>query len=201
MNHEAMSVIWRIPRSSKPTARSRSWCSGVIRVEESKSSCCGVTANWLCYPCQMAHRSGVTARAIAETLGGPRALRGSVGTFDDLRQRVEEGLRYESLDALSANLEIGLAAMRTILRLPERTLARRKNERRLRPDESDRLMRIGRIATLAEVTLGSREKAASWLKKKNRALGDRTPLERLDTDLGSREVEDLLLRIAHGVYS
>lgn len=143
----------------------------------------------------------MTARAIAETLGGPRALRGSVGTFDDLRQRVEEGLRYESLDALSSNLEIGLAAMRTILRLPERTLARRKKESRLRPDESDRLMRIGRIATLAEVTLGGREKAASWLKKKNRALGDRTPLDRLDTDLGSREVEDLLLRIAHGVYS
>jgi putative toxin-antitoxin system antitoxin component (TIGR02293 family) len=149
----------------------------------------------------MARRSTVTARAIAETLGGPRALRGSVGTFDDLRQRVEEGLRYESLDALSSNLEIGLATMRAILRLPERTLARRKNERRLRPDESDRLMRIGRIATLAEVTLGSREKAANWLKKKNRALGDRTPLHRLDTDLGSREVEDLLLRIAHGVYS
>jgi putative toxin-antitoxin system antitoxin component (TIGR02293 family) len=149
----------------------------------------------------MARRTAVTARAIAETLGGPRALRGSVGTFDDLRQRVEEGLRYESLDALSSNLEIGLATMRAILRLPERTLARRKNERRLRPDESDRLMRIGRIATLAEVTLGSREKAASWLKKKNRALGDRTPLDRLDTDLGSREVEDLLLRIAHGVYS
>ena len=91
--------------------------------------------------------------------------------------------------------------MRTILRLPERTLARRKTERRLRPDESDRLMRIGRIATLAEVTLGTREKAASWLKRNNRALANHTPLERLDTDLGAREVEDLLLRIAAGVYS
>lgn len=149
----------------------------------------------------MAHKGALTARAIAATLGGPRALRGAVGTFDDLRQRVEEGLRYESVDALSSKLKIGPRTMRTILRLPERTLARRKNERRLRPDESDRLMRIGRIATLAEVTLGSREKAATWLKKSNRALGNRAPLDRLDTDLGSREVEDLLLRIASGVYS
>jgi putative toxin-antitoxin system antitoxin component (TIGR02293 family) len=149
----------------------------------------------------MAGPRAVTARAIAQTLGGPRALKAAVGTWDDLRRRVEEGLRYESVDALSSNLAIGPGAIRAILRLPERTFARRKKERRLRPDESDRLMRIGRIATLAEVTLGSREKAASWLKKNNRALGDRAPLDRLDTDLGSREVEDLLLRIAHGVYS
>jgi putative toxin-antitoxin system antitoxin component (TIGR02293 family) len=149
----------------------------------------------------MARRGGVTARAIARTLGGPRALKAAVGTWDDLRRRVEEGLRYESVDALSSNLEIGPGTIRAILRLPERTFARRKKERRLRPDESDRLMRIGRIATLAEVTLGTREKAASWLKKNNRALGDRAPLDRLDTDLGAREVEDLLLRIAHGVYS
>ncbi|PYO55626.1 MAG: hypothetical protein DMD83_18650 [Candidatus Rokuibacteriota bacterium] len=27
------------------------------------------------------------------------------------------------------------------------------------------------------------------------------PLRQLDSDLGAREVEDVLLRIAHGVYS
>jgi putative toxin-antitoxin system antitoxin component (TIGR02293 family) len=149
----------------------------------------------------MARRSALTARRIAETLGGSRALRGTVRSFDDLREKVEEGLRYESVAVLSSNLQIGPRAMRTILRLPERTLARRKTERRLRPDESDRLMRVGRIAALAEITLGTREKAASWLKRNNRALANQTPLERLDTDLGAREVEDLLLRIASGVYS
>jgi putative toxin-antitoxin system antitoxin component (TIGR02293 family) len=149
----------------------------------------------------MARRRALTARRIAETLGGSRAFRGTVRSFDDLRGKVGEGLRYEAVEVLSSNFEIGPRAMRTILRLPERTLARRKTERRLHPDESDRLMRIGRIAALAEVTLGTREKAASWLKRNNRALANHTPLERLDTDLGAREVEDLLLRIAAGVYS
>jgi len=149
----------------------------------------------------MARKSALTARRIAETLGGARALGGTVRSFDDLRERVERGLRYESVDVLSSNLEIGLRALRTILRLPERTLARRKTERRLRPDESDRLMRIGRVAALAAVTLGTREKAAGWLKRNNRALANQSPLDRLDTDLGAREVEDLLLRIASGVYS
>lgn len=143
----------------------------------------------------------LTAQRIAETLGGRKVFHGSVRTFDDLRAKVEEGLRYESVDALSSNMNIGSRTMRTILRLPERTLARRKSERKLRPDESDRLMRVGRIATLAEITLGSRDKAASWLQKNNRALGNVAPLERLDTDIGAREVEDLLFRIAYGVYS
>lgn len=39
--------------------------------------------------------------------------------------------------------------------LPARTLARRKRERRLRADESDRLFRVGRVAALAEEVLGN----------------------------------------------
>ena len=49
--------------------------------------------------------------------------------------------------------------------------------------------------------LGTREKAASWLKDPNRALGEPRPLDRLDTDIGALQVEQILGRIAHGVYS
>jgi putative toxin-antitoxin system antitoxin component (TIGR02293 family) len=88
-----------------------------------------------------------------------------------------------------------------VLALPPRTLARRKGEHRLKAPESDRLLRLGRIAVLAEDVLGSPEKASRWLHTPNRALGNRVPLGQLDTDLGVREVESLLLRVAHGVYS
>ena len=149
----------------------------------------------------MAERGALTAKRIAITLGGDKVLHGRVRTLDDLRRKVEQGLAYASLRVLSTRFNIEPKTMRSILRLPERTLARRKGEKRLRPDESDRLVRVGRIATLAEVTLGSREKAAGWLQKPNRALGNGVPLNRLDTDLGARQVEDVLLRIAYGVYS
>ena len=82
-----------------------------------------------------------------------------------------------------------------------RMLARRKRGRKLRPDDSDRLLRLGRLARLAEEVLGSSDKAARWLRRPNRALGGDIPLDRLDTDPGARDVEALLLRIAHGVYS
>ncbi len=86
-----------------------------------------------------------------------------------------------------------------VLGIPARTLARRKKERRLSAEESDRLLRLGRLAALAEDVLGSRSKASAWLHAGNRALGGAAPLSQLDTDLGAEAVESALLRLAHGV--
>ena len=55
-------------------------------------------------------------------------------------------------------------------------------------------------ATTVEM-LGNPDKAVEWLRTPNRALGGELPLDRLDTDLGARDVEDVLGRIAYGVYS
>src|SRR3972149_2005506 len=88
-----------------------------------------------------------------------------------------------------------------LLHPPPRTLARRKKDRRLRADESDRLLRLGRVAARAEEVLGTADKAARWLGKPNRALGGKVPLAQLDTDIGAHQVEEILGRIAHGLYS
>ena len=109
------------------------------------------------------------------------------------------GLPYGSLAAVATGFSIDGSAIVAILRIPQRTLARRKKERRLTAEESDRLFRLGRVATLAEETLGSREKATDWLHTGNRSLGGATPLSELDTDLGAEQVEAVLLRLAHGV--
>ncbi len=141
----------------------------------------------------------MTARRILRTLGGPRVLKAA--TLGDLKARLRLGLPYASLVAVSSAFAIEAKDLVTILDLPPRTLARRKKERKLRSDESDRLFRLGRIAALAEEILGSREKATAWLHERNPALGNEIPLRNLDSDLGARQVEDVLLRIAHGVYS
>ena len=142
-----------------------------------------------------------TAARIVQTLGGQRVFKRKASTLDQLRETLRAGLPYASLEALASRFDVTQEDIVVLLHLPARTLARRKKEKRLRADESDRLFRLGRIAALAEEVLGSRVKAATWLHQPNRALGNETPLRHLDTDLGARQVEDLLLRIAHGVYS
>jgi putative toxin-antitoxin system antitoxin component (TIGR02293 family) len=140
-------------------------------------------------------------RRIVDSLGGRRVLRRHPPSLDALRARLRKGLPYSALDAVAVRFGLTPAELVVLLALAPRTLARRKAEQRLRANESDRLFRVTRIAALTEEVLGSAEKARRWLHDPNRALGNRAPLELLDTDLGVREVEDVLSRIAHGVHS
>jgi len=73
--------------------------------------------------------------------------------------------------------------------------------RQLSPIESDRLYRIAFIAYMASEVLGSIDKARTWLQGANRALGGHSPISRLDTEIGERQVEDLLNRINYGIVS
>ena len=141
----------------------------------------------------------LSTKRMVETLGGPKILR--AGSLEDLRNRVRSGLPYGSLEAVTSAYAIDAKELASILHVPPRTLARRRKSRRFTADESDRLFRVGRMAALAEDVLGGRDKAASWLQRPNRALGLKSPLQSLDSDLGAAEVESLLRRIEHGVYS
>ena len=143
----------------------------------------------------------VSTARLVDALGGRAVIRGRSLDIDALIDRVRSGLPYTALEAVATRFEIPQDRLVRVLNLPLRTLSRRKKERRLRADESDRLIRLAMAATFAEDVLGSREKAVAWLQKPNRALGGTNPLDRLDTEIGERQVEQLLLRIAHGVYS
>jgi len=134
---------------------------------------------------------------IVRALGGRRLV--PARSPGQLRALVRAGLPYASLAAVATAFELPPLDAVSILRIPRRTLARRKKEKRLSAEESDRLVRLARIAALAEEVLGSRDAAGRWLAAPNRALGGRMPLSELDTDPGAEEVESVLLRLAHGI--
>jgi putative toxin-antitoxin system antitoxin component (TIGR02293 family) len=71
----------------------------------------------------------------------------------------------------------------------------------LTPSESDRTVRVARVYANAVEMIGDAEKAIEWLRTPNRALGGERPLDQLDTDVGAQMVDDVLGRIAYGVYS
>ena len=139
--------------------------------------------------------------ALVKALGGRRSLGDAVGTLHELADQSRAGLPYSALESLQARFGLAREEMAATLRVPLRTLARRKQARRLSPGESDRLVRLARIATQAANVLGSDEKAGRWLHRPNRALGGTVPLVLLDTDIGAREVEGVLGRIEHGEFS
>lgn len=91
----------------------------------------------------------------------------------------------------------------TRLIVARRTLAHRKRRgEALSRDESDRFARVIHLHRLARQTFdGDAEKVRSWLRTPNRALSGEVPLELVVTSPGARLVEDVLLRIEHGVFT
>lgn len=139
---------------------------------------------------------------IAEVLGGRKVLGRAIKKPDDLAELVRKGLPATSVTALAEKLDMGNTILSRKLGISQRTLTRRLSRRsRLTAAESDRTVRFARVYAHAVEMIGDEEKAVAWLRTPNRALGGERPLDQLDTDLGARAVEDLLGRIAYGVYS
>ncbi len=144
----------------------------------------------------------MTSVAIAEALGGKRVLGRSIKSFADLAELIRLGLPAGSLTALGEKLDLKNAALSEKLGIPQRTLTRRLSQHsRLTTAESDRTVRLARVYATAVEMIGNADKASKWLRTPNRALGGDVPLDHLDTDLGAKEVENILGRIAYGVYS
>ena len=123
-------------------------------------------------------------------------------TFEtaELHSRIREGLSYDAFDRLRAVLDLPAARLGEILQIPPRTLARRKDAKRLGPEESDRLLRLSRLIGLAlQLFEGDLEDTRTWLTTPHSALADETPLEFASTEVGAREVENLIGRLEHGI--
>jgi putative toxin-antitoxin system antitoxin component (TIGR02293 family) len=116
-----------------------------------------------------------------------RVLRGlPVGEFDALR-----GLLGLSVEEMAAKIGISVA-----------TLSRRRVKKQaLDRDHSDRLMRYARLYwQVVDYFEGDPATARAWLRRPACSLAGRSPLDFAETELGAREVEDLIGRLEYGVY-
>lgn len=126
----------------------------------------------------------------------------SVRNVPALIEEVMRGFSYRTLLAFETNSGVNLQELAETIGIPARTLARRKAAGRLAPEESEKLLRLSSIFEKAvELFEGDVPSAVHWLGAPKRALGDRTPLQYARTEIGAREVENLIGRLEHGVFS
>jgi putative toxin-antitoxin system antitoxin component (TIGR02293 family) len=117
-----------------------------------------------------------------------------------LHSRVREGLSYEAFERLRGVLDLPAARAAELLQIPARTLARRRDAGRFEPEESDRLVRLARLVGLSlQLFEGDLDGMRSWLTTPHAALADQVPLEFATTEIGAREVENLIGRLEHGI--
>jgi putative toxin-antitoxin system antitoxin component (TIGR02293 family) len=120
----------------------------------------------------------------------------------ELIQQVERGFSYKTLHSLESSSGIPSPALAGMAGIPERTLARRKAAGRFTPEESERLLRLSTVFELAvELCEGDNAAALRWLTAPRKALEGNTPLAYARTEVGAREVENLIGRLEEGVFS
>ena len=119
----------------------------------------------------------------------------------ELIEAVRDGLSFAELERLRSDLDVPLDTLASYLGIARATLHRRKAAGVLTSAESEKVVRFGRLLRQAVETIGSVEDARSWLGASQVGLAGAVPLDYARTELGVREVEDLLGRIEHGVYA
>lgn len=119
-----------------------------------------------------------------------------------LIDHVRAGLPYSELEILQRSFGLPMEYMASQVGLSRATWQRRKKEDGvLSPLQSDRVVRLARLMGKAIQVLESEENARQWLTTPQYGLGGAAPLDYSDTEVGAREVENLLGRIEHGVFS
>jgi putative toxin-antitoxin system antitoxin component (TIGR02293 family) len=117
----------------------------------------------------------------------------------DIVTLVTRGLRSSSLETMESTMEMDVRLI-----APESTLRRRIHAKQpLTVDESERLVRLARVTSLAEDIFGERSTALEWLNTKSQFVPGSAPLSPLElavTDSGARIVEGMILRTAHGIF-
>ncbi len=120
----------------------------------------------------------------------------------ELIRLVNRGLPFSAFERLQEALGLPAQEIADIVGIPARTLHRRKEQRRLQPDESDRLVRLARIYGMAlDLFEGDQPEARHWLSSPQPGLGGASALALASTEVGAREVESLIARLEHGVFA
>jgi putative toxin-antitoxin system antitoxin component (TIGR02293 family) len=134
-------------------------------------------------------------------VGSSAKVRSTNFTSSKIVEALRVGLPIQELKDLQTSLDIPMERLGPMLGISKATWHRRKTGGKLDTAESDRVVRFARLMGKAVEVLESEEKAREWLGSPQFGLGGSVPLEYAETEVGAREVEDLLGRIEYGVYS
>ena len=133
---------------------------------------------------------------------GVRTL--GLNVFDSVQlvRRIKEGFPFSYLVRFQKSTALSWESIAQIVAIPKRTLARRQHGGRLQPEESDRVWRASTIFDMAvDLFEGDTVAAMKWLQSPQAGLGGEIPLEFASTEVGMREVENLIGRLEYGVVT
>jgi putative toxin-antitoxin system antitoxin component (TIGR02293 family) len=149
----------------------------------------------------MVGEAAVQYETLRVILGGDKTVKKSLEGAFDLIDLSRIGVKKSTLKSLADYLGITMETLSGLLHSSYRNIQRKDNDDLLDTLKTEKVLELAAFAQRGIEVIGDKDSFAEWLHSPLTALGNKTPLDFLDTTFGIQMVTKLLGRLEQGVYS
>ena len=134
-------------------------------------------------------------------LGGNKSVKKNIAGDVDLITLTREGIKKSTLKSLAEHLGITMETMSRLLHSSHRNIQRKDEDALLDTLKTEKVLELASFAQRGIHVIGSKEAFKEWLHSPLVVLGNKMPLDYLDTSFGIQMVIKVLGRLEQGVFS
>ena len=131
-----------------------------------------------------------------------RALLAAIPSMDTGEKiaLIRNGVSKNDLEDIKDHSGLDYDRLSKILAVSRATLINKKGLEKFDAATSERILLLADTLSYGESVFEDRDRFNSWMKNSNKALGNRAPIEMMDTVYGIQEVKKMIGRIEYGVF-
>ena len=152
-------------------------------------------------PLPLLEEAAVQYETLRVILGGNKSMKKTITGDFDLIALSREGIKKSTLKSLAAYLGISMETMSRLLHTSHRNIQRKDEEEMLDTLKTEKVLELAAFTQRGIDVIGSRQGFIDWLHSPLVSLGNKTPIDYLDTSFGIQMVTKILGRLEQGVYS
>lgn len=134
-------------------------------------------------------------------LGGDKSIKKALSGDLDLINISRTGIKKSTLKSLAGYLDITMETMSNLLHSSHRNIQRKDEDELLDTSKTEKVLELAAFAQRGIEVIGNKESFSEWLHSPLISIGNKTPLDFLDTSFGIRMLTKILGRLEQGVYS
>ena len=134
-------------------------------------------------------------------LGGNKSIPKTILNDMDLISLSRHGVRKSSLKSLAGYLGVTMDKMSSLLHSSHRNIQRKDDNELLDTLKTEKVLELAAFTKRGIDVIGSEDAFKEWLHHPVIALGNRKPIDFLDTTFGIQMVLKVLGRLEQGVFS
>lgn len=145
------------------------------------------------------HRNG---SGVHKRLSGKAPVMASIQTMDagEKITAIRNGVSKNQLEEIKEQSDLDYDTLSSILAVSRATLINKKGADKFDAPTSERILLLADTLAYGQSVFEDKQRFNTWMKNSNKSLGDKPPIDYMDTLYGIQEVRKLIGRIEYGVF-